>query len=170
MIKRYKKEDDAVPHEENILILTSTGKCYSEGFTDLVDEIRGKIRGDKLLIEEYFHSLSDLANHDKLIQNSVWVIHWNECLEDTPYPRLDFYLDSEHYPNEAEVIICVDSGNPSTASAVESKYPAVSVAQRKDVFIAYASAHLNGANPITSGGRKKIMSWNNEVCDELGVY
>lgn len=168
MITRYKKPEDAVPHEENLLILTTSGSCYGHDFTDIVEEIRDGIRGDKLLLEEYFHSLSDLADRDTLIQNSVWIIHWNECLKDEPYPGLEFYLRTRSYPNESEVIICVDDGESDT-SVIESKYPGVSVADTKQFLVAYALGHLNTANPAHSGGLKKVMEWNHEVCDELGV-
>lgn len=168
MITRYKEPEDAVPHEENLLILTTSGRCYGQDFTDIVDEIRDGIHGDKLLIEEYFHSLSDLADRDTLIQNSVWIIDWNECLEDKPYPELDFYLRTRSYPNESEVIICIDDATVE-ASVIESKYPDVSIASTKQYLVAYALGHLNTANPNHSGGRKKVMEWNHEVCDELGV-
>lgn len=168
MITRYKNPEDAVPHEENLLILTTSGSCFGHDFTDIVEEIRDGIRGDKLLIEEYFHSLSDLADRDTLIQNSVWIIHWSECLEDKPYPHLEFYLRTRTYPNESEVIICVDDGAVDI-SVIESKYPGVSVASTKQYLVAYACGHLNTANPDHLGGLKKVMEWNHEVCDELGV-
>lgn len=168
MITRYKTPEDAVPHEENLLILTTSGSCYGHDFTDIVQEIRNGIHGDKLLIEEYFHSLSELADRDTLIQNSVWVIHWNECLENQPYPELKFYLSTRSYPNESEVILCVDDG-AAEASVIESRYPGVSVASTKEYLVAYARGHLNTANPAHYGGLRKIMEWNNEVCDILGV-
>lgn len=168
MITRYKKAEDAVPHEENLLILTTSGSCYGYDFTDIVDEIRNGIRGDKLLVEECFHSLSELADRDTLIQNSVWIIHWKECLEDEPYPNLEFYLRTRSFPNESEVIICVDDTAVDT-SDVQSKYPGVSAAATKQYLVAYACGHLNTANPNHPGGLKKIMEWNHEVCDELGV-
>ncbi|WP_152419161.1 hypothetical protein [Natrinema gari] len=164
----YKKLEDVVPHEENILILTTSDTCFNYDFSDIVEEIREGIRGDKLLIEEYYHSLSDLSNRDKLIQNSVWVIHWNECLKDDQYPQLGFYLETRSYPNEAEVIICVDGGS-ATVSKVESEYPHLTVASSKEQLVAYSRGHLNTANPITKGGRKKIKRWNEEVCEDLGV-
>lgn len=167
MITRYKKPEDAVPHEENLLILTTSGSCYGHDFTDIVDEIREGIRGDKLLIEEYFHSLSELVDRDTLIQNSVWIIHWNECLEDEPYPYLEFYLRTRSYPNESEVIVCVDE--TVDTAAIESKYPGVSIASTKQYLVAYTRGHLNTANPDHPGGLKKVMEWNHEVCDELGV-
>lgn len=168
MITRYQNPEDAVPHEENLLILTTSGSCYGHDFIDIVEEIRDGIRGDKLLVEEYFHSLSNLADHDTLIQNSVWIIHWNECLEDQPYQDLEFYLRTRTYPNESEVIICVDDGTVD-ASVIESKYPGVSVAPTRQYLVAYACGHLNTANPNHPGGLKKVIEWNHEVCDELGV-
>lgn len=167
MITRYNDPQDAVPHEENLLILTTSGGCYGHDFTDIVQEIRNGIRGDKLLIQEYFHSLDDLANRDRLIQNSVWIIHWHECLENEPYPHLMHYLETRSYPNEGEVLLCVNG--PDKAAKVGSRYPGVSVASSKEFLVAYAQGHLNTANPACSGGTKKVIEWNNEVCDELGV-
>ncbi len=168
MITRYNDPEDAVPHEENLLILSTSGNCYGDDFTEIVEDIRDGIRGDKLLLEEYFHSLSDLADRDTLIQNSVWIIHWNECLKDEPYPNLEFYLQTRSYPNESEIIICVDD-EVSDPSVIESKYPSVSVATSKQYLVAYARGHLNTANPTHPGGLKMVMKWNQEVCDELGV-
>ncbi|WP_312911376.1 hypothetical protein [Natronosalvus caseinilyticus] len=167
MITRYKIPEDAVPHEENLLILTTSGKCYGHDFTDIVREIRDGIQGDKLLVEEYFHSLSELADRDTLIQNSVWIIHWDECLQNEPYPELKFYLDTRSYPNESEIILCIDDA--PEASSIESKYPGVSVAPTKEYLVAYAHGHLNTANPAHPGGLKKVMEWNNDVCDTLEV-
>lgn len=167
MITRYYEPKDAVPHEENLLILSSSGSCYGHDFTDIVEEIREGIRGDKLLIEEYFHSLDDLKNRDKLIQNSVWIIHWEECLEAGPYPSLTQYLETRSYPNEAEIIICVDGQQKK--DKVESKYPRVAVAPSKEFLVPYALGYLNSANPVSRGGTQKIMNWNNEVCNDLGV-
>jgi hypothetical protein len=167
MITRYNNSNDAVPHEENLLILTRSGRCYGHDFTDIVQDIRSGIQGDKLLIQEYFHSLDDLANRDKLIQNSVWIIHWQECLEDEPYPYLKHYLDTRDYPNEGEIVLCVDG--PAKAEKVESRYPRVAVAPSKQFLVAYAQGHLNTANPACPGGTNKVIAWNNEVCDDLGV-
>jgi hypothetical protein len=167
MVTRYNSTDDAVPHEENLLILTTSNRCYGREYPDIVQEIRDGIRGDKLLIEEYFHSLDDLENWEKLIRNSVWIINWQECMENEDLPCLKFYLDTKRYPNEAEVILCVN-GNEK-AKEVRSSYPKVTVAKSKEALVSYAKGHLNTANPISQGGIKKVMEWNNEVCDELGV-
>ena len=167
MITRYNSPKDAVPHEENLLILTKSGGCYGQDFTDIVQDIRDGIQGDKLLIQEYFHSLDNLVDRDKLIQNSVWIIHWQECLESEPYPHLKHYLDTRSYPNEGEIILCVNGSDK--AETIGSRYPRVSVAPSKEFLVAYAQGHLNTANPACSGGTKKVIEWNNEVCDELGV-
>lgn len=167
--KRYESLDETSPHEEYLLILSESGRCFGSDFSDLANEINDRIDGDELTVQEYFHPLDDVTNSNRLIQNSVWLIHWEECLEGDNYPSLDAFLDPSMFPNYAEAIICLEDGGLEKAKKIERIYKRTSVAYSRDTLFAYARSHFAHINPTYTSGKQKVKSWNNEVCARLGI-
>lgn len=167
--KRYESLADTSPHEEYLLILSEGGECFGSDFTELAYEIKDRIDGDELTVQEYFHPLEDVTNSTRLIQNSVWLIHWEECLDGDDYPCLDSFLDPSMFPNYAEAIICTEEGGREEAKEIERKYKRTSVAYSKDTLFACARIHFAHINPTFTSGKHKVKSWNNEVCARLGI-
>lgn len=167
--KRYESLAETSPHEEYLLVLSESGSCFGSDFSELADEIKGRIGGDELTVQEYFHPLEDVTNSARLIQNSVWLIHWEECLENNDYPCLDSFLDPCMFPNHAEAIICTEEGGLQEAKEIERKYKRTTVAYSKDTLFASARIHFADINPAHTRGKEKVKAWNNEVCGRLGI-
>jgi len=157
------------PHEQYLLILSESGSCFGSDFSDLAYEIKDRIDGDKLTVQEYYHPLEDVTNSSRLIQNSVWLIHWEECLERDDYPCLDSFLDPSMFPNYGEVIICTEDGGLAEAKEIERNYKRTSVAYSRDTLFACARIHFSDINPEHTSGKEKVKAWNNEVCERLGI-
>lgn len=167
--ERYDSLDAASPHEQYLLILSESRTCFGTDFTDLAHEIKDRIDGDELTVQEKFHPLEEMDNSSRLIQNSVWLIHWEECLQDEKYPRLDSYLDPSMFPNYAEAIICTEKGGYEKAKAIEREYKRTTVAYSKDTLFACARIHFSEFNPAHKRGKERVKSWNNEICERLGI-
>lgn len=167
--ERYDDLSDTRPHEQNLLILSEGETCFDSKFVDLANEIQDRIHGDELTVQENFYPLEDMDNISRLIQNSVWLIHWEECLENEEYPCLDVSLDQAMFPTYAEAIICIDDGGYEKAKQVEQEYRGCSVAYSRDTLFSCAKAHFTDFNPKYRRGREHIKSWNNEVCGRLEI-
>lgn len=167
--ERYKNLDAVSPHEQYLLILSESGRCFGSDFSDLAVEIKEQIDGDELTVQEYFHPLEDVTNSSRLLQNSVWLIHWEECLEGESYSCLDSFLDPSMFPNYAEAIICTEDGGYEKAKEIEREYKRTSVAYSKDTLFACAKIHFSDFNPTYTSGKERVKSWNNEICERLGI-
>lgn len=167
--KRYESLDEASPHEEYLLVLSESGSCFGSDFSELAHEIKDRIGGDALTVQEYFHPLEDVTNSTRLIQNSVWLIHWDECLANGDYPCLDSFLDPGMFPNYAEAIICIEDGGLQKAKEIERQYKRTTVAYSRDTLFASAKIHFADIDPTHTSGKKKVKDWNNEVCGRLGI-
>jgi hypothetical protein len=167
--ERYDNLSDTSPHEQYLLILSESETCFGSEYTALASEIQDRIDGDELTIQEYFHPLEDVTNSSRLIQNSVWLIHWDECLKNQDYPCLDSFLDQSMFPNYTEAIICIENGGYQKAKEIERKYRGISVAYSKDTLFSCAKIHFSDFNPTYTSGKERVKSWNNEICERLGI-
>jgi len=177
MIDRYKDLSDTVPHEEYVLCICETDEYAGHPFTAIVNDVRSNIRGDKLTIQDLYPSLEELDDLDRLKQNSVWVVHVDDCLapEDEKtlfkeeYLEFQVALKTRSYPDEAAVFLCVDDVTPTQRSKIKDTFRSLTIADNKELLVGMLSGHFGEANPISKRGQEKILRWNNEVCDDLGV-
>lgn len=167
--ERYDNLDAASPHEQYLLILSESETCFGSDYSEIAREIKDRINGDQLTVHEYFHPLEDVANSSRLIQNSVWLIHWEECLKSQEYPCLDSFLDPSMFPNYAEAIICTEEGGYEKAKEIEREYKGISIAYSKETLVSFAKIHFSDFNPAYTSGKERVKSWNNEVCERLGI-
>ena len=164
--KRYGSLNETTPHEQYLLILSEGSKCFGSDFADLTCEINDRVRGSELTVCMYRHPLSDVRDStSRLIQNSVWLIHWEECLENEDYPSLDVILDRSMFPEYAEAIICTEKGGRQEAKQIENQYKGASAVHSKDSLYSAAQTRFADINPLHTRGKKKIKNWNNEVWD-----
>lgn len=177
MIDRYNSLSDTVPHEEYILCVCESGKYAGHPFTRIIDDVRSVIPGDKLTVQDLYPSAEELKDLNRIKQNSVWVINVDDCLAgengDTlfkrEYLKLQMHLETRDYPNEAGIFLCVDDVSASQLGRVKSKFPPLTIANSKELLVGILCGHFSEANPMSTRGKEKILRWNNEVCDDLGI-
>jgi hypothetical protein len=165
-MRRYLELSDAIPHESNVLVVTATHDVFGDTFEEIFDEVRAGLLCDKQFLEEHYYDLGDLGDHDSLIQHSVWILHQSVLLGRNAH--VEYYLETGFYPDETQVVLCVDA-DPDTVAAVQEKYGGrfPIVTDRGDL-VAYVMGYMNAVNPCTLAGLEYIFKWNNEVCDTLG--
>jgi len=177
MIDRYNNLSDTVPHEEYVLCVCESNEYAGRRFTRIINDVRSNIRGDKLTIQDLYPSVDELKNPDRLKQNSVWVVHIDDCIAPEQenslfkqeYLKLQIQLETHSYPDEAAVFLCVDDIAPSQRSKVRDRFRSLTIADSKELLVGILTGHFSEANPISKRGQEKILRWNNEVCDDLGV-
>ena len=167
--KRYNDLEDTTPHEEYLLILSKSDACYGTKYSTIASNIENRIDGDDLTIQEYFHPLNKIDNTNRLIQNSVWIVHWEECLENDNYQSLDALLDNALFPNNAQAIICTEKGDREKANQIEKDYPGMDAAHSEVSLYSMAQIHFGHMNPCHTPGKKRVKAWNNEICRKLGI-
>lgn len=178
MMDRYDDLSATVPHEEYIVCITESSDYDGCEFRDIVSEIKKGIRGDKLSLEELYSSTEKVNDYHKLIQNSVWILHVDSCLSPSDsgplfkhkYLELQSFLSTRRYPDDAGVFLCVDNVSMDRKTKVEQKFPELSIAENKDILVGMILGHFAEANPVSTRGQEKILNWNNDVCDTLGVH
>jgi hypothetical protein len=166
-MKRYTDVTDAIPHESNVLVVSGTEEIYGEDFEEIFDDIRSDALCDRHYVEDHYYDLTELSDHESLIQHAVWVVHQSVLLGRNAH--IEYYLDTQRFPDETQVLICLD-GDPDAHRAVERKwgdtYPIIT---ERTQLHHYLLGYLNAVNPCNLAGLEYIVRWNNEVCDSLGT-
>lgn len=165
--ERYESLDDTSPHDQFLLILSESSRCFGSDFSDLSEEIKDNVVGSELSVYKCRHPLDDIDETSRLIQNSVWLIHWEDCLKDGNYPSLDTMLDRSMFPVYGEAIICTENGGREKGREIKNAYKGTSVVHSKDTLLSAAKMRLTDINPIHRSGREKLKNWNNEIWDRV---
>jgi hypothetical protein len=177
MIDRYNNLSDTVPHEEYIVCITESSTYKGHKFSSIIKEIKNRVPGDKLTLQEYYPPVEKSNDYDRLIQNSVWILNIDDCISSTDsgtlfkqeYLELQIFLKTRRYPDDAGVFLCVDDVTMTQKSKVKQTFPELTIADTKDMLVGIVLGHIADANPVSTRGQEKILSWNNDVCDTLGV-
>jgi hypothetical protein len=100
-------------HDEDLVIICRRDEFFGTPVGELVDDVRDRINGDQLTLEEFPRGKQRIEKYPWLLQHSVWFIHYEEFLEGDASDRLDTYFDSElrMIPKETEVFVCVNNGD-----------------------------------------------------------
>lgn len=171
-MRRYDDPGDTIPHETNILVLSEDRGCYGDPFETHFDAVRARITCDKLMIEEYYHDLSDLSDRERLVQHGIWVID-HDCLLRDAYAELDHYLDTESYPDSTAVVICIDPNTvddlDARENALREEYEDATIVTDATSFRGVLVGFLAAVNPCSPSGREYILRWNNEIADDLDI-
>lgn len=177
MLDRYNDLADTVPHEEYVLFITESQAYDGCKFNNLISEVKDKIRGDKLTIQEIFPNAEKANDYTNIIQNSVWVLHLDDCVATADskqvfredYLELQVHLKTQRYPDDAGVFFCMEDIPREMSSKVGQTFPELTIAESKDQLVGMLLGHFADANPVSKRGQETILSWNNDVCDKLGV-
>lgn len=165
--ERYECLEDTSPHDQFLLILSESSSCFGYDYSDIAEEIKDGVTGNELSVYKYCHPLKDIDETSRLIQNSIWLIHWEECLKDGDYPHLDVMLDRSMFPVYTEAIICTEDGGREKVKEIENEYKGISVVHSRDTLLSAAKIRLTDINPIVRSGREKLKNWNNEIWDRV---
>lgn len=165
--ERYDSLDETYPHDQFLLILSKSSSCFGSDFSELTQEIKNGVKGSRLSVYKYRHPLNDVSNTNRLIQNSVWIVHWEDCLEKEDYPALEVALDRSMFPEYGEAIICIEGGGRKKVEEVENKYRGAFVVHSKDTLLNAAKMRLSDINPSYHSGREKLKKWNNEIWERV---
>lgn len=173
-MERYDSIDEIDSHDEDLVIICGREELFGTPVEEIVEEVRDRISGNQLTLEEFPNGKQRVKKHAWLVQHSVWFIHCEEFRDGETGDRLDTYFDTEMLtiPKETEVFVCVDDGNGHMRESLKGEYEdQITIATREDVLVRLAAAHLNHANPARGkAGKQAIKEWNNAVCTLLNEF
>jgi len=171
-LNKYESIEDVDTHDEDLVIICEYDELFGTPVDDIVDDIRDRISGDQLTLEEHSNGKRRINRHEWLVQHSVWFIHYEELLDGEEAATLDTYFNMLAIPKETEVFVCIDDDYGNVRETLEGEYrDRITTAGRKDVLVAQASMHLNHANPANGkAGKQTIKAWNNAVHTLLNEF
>lgn len=166
---RYESLTDVDTHDEDLVIICEHDELFGTPVEDIVSDIRDRINGDQLTVEEHPNGKQRVERHEWLVRHSIWFVHYEELLDGEKADTLDTYFTMLAIPRETEVFVCIDDDDEEAREQLKEEYrDRITIAGREDVLIAQASMHLNHANPANGeAGKQTIKAWNNAVCTLL---